>query len=230
MKESDLYLPVKQLLESQGYEVKGEVGDCDVLAVRGSEDTVVVELKLSFNIRVLLQAVERLALTPTVYIGIAEQCSVLKRNRAAIKKLLKMLGIGLLIIEPKTAIGSVDVMLDPAPYTPRQTQKSKREKEWLLAEFIQLVGDPNVGGSKKRKMTSYRQRALAIAAYLQENGATKASVMAAALGIAKARHILYRNVYGWFVRQSQGIYDLSPKGKVEIIDWEKQIKVQSNIQ
>ena len=52
MKESDLYLPLKRFLESQNYEVKGEVQDCDILAVRGEEIPVVVELKLSFSLRV----------------------------------------------------------------------------------------------------------------------------------------------------------------------------------
>ena len=50
MKESDLYPPLKQFLESQNYEVKGEVQDCDVLAVRGEEAPVIVELKLSLNL------------------------------------------------------------------------------------------------------------------------------------------------------------------------------------
>lgn len=72
MKESDLYLPLKRFLESQGYEVKSEVGACDVVAVRGGELPVVVELKLSFNIDVVLQAVDRLSLTQKVYIGIPE--------------------------------------------------------------------------------------------------------------------------------------------------------------
>lgn len=44
MKESDLYLPLKQFLETQHYEVKGEVQDCDVVAVRGDEAPVVVDL------------------------------------------------------------------------------------------------------------------------------------------------------------------------------------------
>ena len=91
MKESDLYLPLKRFLEHQNYEVKGEVQDCDVLAVRGKEDPVVVELKLSLNLNVVLQAVERLALTPKVYIGIPKQCKILNRRRRHIIKLLKIL-------------------------------------------------------------------------------------------------------------------------------------------
>jgi len=31
MKETDLYQPVKTLLEDQGYTVKGEIGKCDVV-------------------------------------------------------------------------------------------------------------------------------------------------------------------------------------------------------
>lgn len=40
MKESDLYLPLKRFLESQNYEVKGEVENCEVVAVRGTESPV----------------------------------------------------------------------------------------------------------------------------------------------------------------------------------------------
>ncbi len=60
MQEIDLYPPLKDYLVHQGYEVKGEVLHCDVIAVRGDESIVVVELKLSLNLSVLLQAVDRL--------------------------------------------------------------------------------------------------------------------------------------------------------------------------
>lgn len=49
MKETDLYPPVKRYLEGPGYTVKGEVDDCDVVAVRRGEEPVVVELKLTLN-------------------------------------------------------------------------------------------------------------------------------------------------------------------------------------
>ena len=35
MAETDLYAPIKRFLTAQGYEVKAEVGACDVVAVRG---------------------------------------------------------------------------------------------------------------------------------------------------------------------------------------------------
>jgi hypothetical protein len=57
MAETDLYAPIKQFLEAQGYAVKGEIGACDVVGVRGDEDAVVVELKERLNFALLLQAV-----------------------------------------------------------------------------------------------------------------------------------------------------------------------------
>ncbi len=218
MKESDLYLPLKRFLETQNYEVKGEVQDCDVVAVRGTEAPVVVELKLSLNLNVILQAVERLSLTPKVYIGIPK-LRIPNKRRKRIIKLLKMLSLGLLVIDPNRPTGGVTVLLDPGEYRPR---KSKVRQERLLGEFTKRVGDPNLGGTEKRKgiMTVYRQQALAIARFLQQQGPTKASNIAQALQEPKARNILYRDVYGWFDRVSLGVYDLSPRGKQEIPLWD----------
>jgi len=218
MKESDLYPPLKRFLESQRYEVKGEVQECDILAVRGTETPVIVELKLSVNLDVVLQAVDRLALSSKVYIGVPAACKILKRRRKRIVKLLRMLGLGLILIDPALKAGSVDVVLDPGGYRPRI---SKPRQERLLGEFMKRVGDPNLGGTAKRKgiMTAYRQRALALARYLQEQGPAQAVHIAQTLEEPRARDILYRNVYGWFDRVSRGIYALSPRGKREIALW-----------
>lgn len=221
MKESDLYLPLKCFLESQGYEVKGEVRDCDAMAVRGNETPVVVELKLSLNLDLILQAVQRLSLTPKVYIGVPNQCKALERRRKPITKLLKMLGLGLIIIDPGREKNSVNVLIDPGEYRPRP---STFRRERLLGEFVKRVGDPNLGGIEKRKgiMTAYRQKALAIARFLREHGPTRASHVARKLEEPKARDIMYRDVYGWFDRVSPGVYQLSPRGKREIPLWEQE--------
>ena len=59
MAEADLYEPVKRFLEAQGYTVKGEVKACDIVAVRGEEPPVVVELKTSFSLPLVFQGIER---------------------------------------------------------------------------------------------------------------------------------------------------------------------------
>ena len=113
MQEIDLYPAVKHFLTQQGYEVKGEVQHCDVIAVRGDEPVVVVELKLSINMTVVLQAVDRLQISDTVYIGVPKGIGVLKKQRKQIVKLLRMLGLGLMVIDPAAALGGVDVWCDP---------------------------------------------------------------------------------------------------------------------
>ncbi len=221
MKESDLYLPLKRFLESQNYEVKAEVQDCDALAVRGKETPVIVELKLSLNLDVVLQAVDRLSLSPKVYIGVPRQTRILKRRRKRIIKLLRMLGLGLVVIDVDREADGVEVLIDPGEYRPG---KSKHRQERLLGEFMRRVGDPNVGGMAKRKgvMTAYRQRALAIARFLQEQGPTRALQVSRTIQEPKAGGILYRNVYGWFDRVSRGVYELSPRGRREIHLWREQ--------
>ena len=50
MPEAELYGPIKLFLEAQGYVVKGEIGACDVMAVKGDEGPVVVEVLAPFAV------------------------------------------------------------------------------------------------------------------------------------------------------------------------------------
>lgn len=227
MRESDLYGPLKAYLQAQGYEVKGEVGDCDVTAIRADAPPVVVELKLNLNLSLLLQAVDRLALTSNVYVGVPMGCKVLGKQRKRVRKLLRMLGLGLVVIDasagPDQGAGMTAVLLDPRPYKPRQ---STTRSGMLLAEFKHRAGDPTQGGADRRKgrMTAYRQQALRIAGYLEQHGPSKAATVAGALGEPKARDILYRNVYGWFEGHGAGIYSLTSRGAEEMSQWTAALK------
>ncbi len=218
MQESDLYLPLKTYLEKQGFEVKSEILNCDVMAVRKDEAPVIVELKLSLNLTILLQAVDRLKISNTIYIGVPKGLAVLKKRRKQIVKLMRMLGLGLIVIDPGSRIGNVDVLCDIGEYKPRQV---KKQTQRLLEEFQERVGDPNYGGTSMQRgiMTAYRQKAIAISSYLLKHGATKASIIAGELEEPKARNILYDNVYGWFDRLGKGVYDISPRGDRELPDW-----------
>lgn len=216
MKESELYFPLKQFLELKNYEVKAEVQSCDVLAIKGEEEPIIVELKLSLNLDVLLQAVDRLTLSSAVYIGIPKDCKSFKKKRKKSIKLLKMLGFGLILIGEDE--NSVDVIVEPTEYRPR---KSKQKKARLLDEFQKREGDPNIGGmsTKKGVLTSYRQRALKVAEYLKEHGQNKASNISKEINEPKARDIMYNNYYGWFEKVSLGVYTISSKGLEEIEFW-----------
>ena len=202
--ESDLYAPVKALLEGQGYSVKGEIRGCDVVAVRGSEPPVIVELKRTFGIGLVLQAVNRLALSDAVYLAVGAW----PKNLRDVKKLCRHLGVGLMIVVKER----VDIVLDPAPYRPR---KNPRRVGRLLGEHARRVGDPNRGGSSTKVpiMTAYRQEALRCAGLLAKNGPMKVAALKLAAEAPKAAAILSQDHYGWFERVERGIYGLTPKGR-----------------
>src|SRR5207247_10293779 len=96
-RESDLYPAVKAFLEGQGYDVKGEIRDCDIVAARGDEPPVIVELKLAFNLALVLQGVDRLALTDRVYLAVARPPSRRAASafvyRGGVRKLCRRLGL-----------------------------------------------------------------------------------------------------------------------------------------
>jgi hypothetical protein len=207
MRETALYEPVKQFLESQGYEVKAEVGPADVVAVRGEEPPVIVELKTGFSLSLFHQAIDRQSITDCVYIAVpADKGSGFKKALPRNLKLCRRLGLGLITVRLRDR--QVIVHADPAPYQPRQ---SKRKKALLLGEFAKRAGDPNVGGATRRGLvTAYRQDAIRCVKFLSEQGPTKAALVAKGSGVPNARQIMSDNHYGWFRRVETGIYDLDP--------------------
>lgn len=221
--EGDLYEPVKRFLEKQGYEVKGEIGPCDIVAVRGEEEPVVVELKSNLNLALLLQAVDRLSVCSTVYVAFRVgkgQSASWRSKRKQVLALLRRLGLGLLTVSTR---GKVEAVLDPAPYRPR---KNARRQNRLLKEFAERVGDPETGGSATRqRVTAYRQDALRCAGELSDAGMLKVSDLRDRTGVTRAGPILRDNHYGWFERVKKGHYELSPKGVSELEQWAEALKV-----
>jgi hypothetical protein len=69
--ETLLYRPVKAFLERLGFVVKGEIGGCDLLALRGGDPPIVVigELQLAFNLELVLQGVDRAAACDEVWLA-----------------------------------------------------------------------------------------------------------------------------------------------------------------
>lgn len=212
MRETELYEPVKAFLEGQGYAVKGEIDGCDVVARRGDDPPVIVELKTAFSLTLVFQGVQRLGLTDAVYLAVPPISGRGGRGRRRdILSLCRRLGLGLLAVTTGPH-PFVEVLLDPAPYTPR---KNRRRQGRLLKEFAHRVGDPTAGGSSTtgQRMTAYRQDALRCAVHLNAEGPTKAAIVARETSVARAATIFQRDVYGWFERVDRGIYSLSPKGK-----------------
>ena len=121
--ETCLYAPVKAFLDRQGYVVKGEVGHCDLVARRGDEPPVIVELKMTLNLELVLQGIERLALSDVVYVAVpAPRDGPLFDRR--FRKLLRRVGLGLLLVHGAgDPAAKVEVVLDPLPYRPRADKR-----------------------------------------------------------------------------------------------------------
>jgi hypothetical protein len=211
--ETSLYAAVKAHLERLGYEAKGEVCGCDIVAVRPGEPPflVITELKLGFTLDLILQGVDRLAAADEVWLAVRATRRGRDRDGRA-HRLCRLLGFGLLAVD--SARRSVEILAEPGPYRPRQ---NARRRSLLLAEHGRRRGDPAVGGSSRQPiMTAYRQRALACAAALRDGPRRPRDLREIA---PDAAAILHRNVYGWFEREARGVYRLSPAGETGLLRW-----------
>jgi len=214
--ETTLYLPVKRFLERLGFEVKGEVDGCDLVALRGDDPPVVVigELKLSFTLELVLQGVDRTPACDEVWLAV--RSSSRGRGRETdprVRKLCRLLGFGLLGVFPR---GHVEPLVEPRRWRPR---RDPRRRSRLVDEHRRRRGDPAAGGSTRAPiMTAYRQRALICAAAL---GAGPLSTRELKAVVSDAPTILLRNVYGWFLRVERGLYALTKEGKVALARWPK---------
>jgi len=162
--ESSLYLPVKRFLEGLGFHVKGEIRGCDLVALREGEPTAVVigELKLTFTLDLVLQAVDRSAACDEIWLAVrASRRGRGREGDPRVRKLCRLLGLGLLAV---MASGKVEVLVEPVPWRPRRDPKRRSR---IVEEHRRRRGDPATGGSTRQPiMTAYRQQALACAAAL----------------------------------------------------------------
>ncbi len=212
LRETDLYAPIKAWLEAQGFEVKSEVGAVDVMARRGDDDPVIVELKTGFTLKLLQQAVARQSISDWVYVAVPRWSGkaawrMFKGNVG----LCKRLGIGVLSVRLED--GHVQAHCDPVEFRPR---KSKPRKGALLKEFDRRRGDPNAGGTRGAITTAYKQESLRCAAYLAEHGASKGADVAKGAEVAAATRMMRDNHLGWFVKVAIGVYDLGPEGQAAL--------------
>lgn len=214
LRETDLYEPVRAYLETQGYCVRAEVNGCDIAAEKDGE-LVVVEMKLRFTLALLMQATLRHAVTESVYLAIpAAEAHKSKQHWNGIKRLVRRLQFGLILVRPGARARAVEVALHPGPFTRRTNTRQRRA---VLREIEGRLTDGNTGGSHRRTLlTAYRQRALHVAAVLAEIGAASPRQIRDHGGPADTGRICYRDVYGWFDHPEKGVYNLSDAGRVAL--------------
>ncbi|EYR81272.1 DUF2161 family putative PD-(D/E)XK-type phosphodiesterase [Shinella sp. 838] len=212
--ETSLYLPVKDFLEKAGYVVKGEIGGCDLVGLSNDDPPVVVicELKLTFNLELILQAVDRAAVSDEVWI--AARVSARGRGRESDKRyrdLCRRLGIGMLGVSDADDVSVIVGSISPMPRT------NPKRRSRLMREHQKRRGDPARGGSTRAPvMTAYRQQALGCAAALAGGPLPVRAVRA---NVPDAGKILLSNVYGWFERLDRGVYGLTDTGRDALQRW-----------
>ncbi|MFD0681099.1 MULTISPECIES: DUF2161 family putative PD-(D/E)XK-type phosphodiesterase [unclassified Paenibacillus] len=236
--ETELYAPVKSYFEQLGYSVKGEVRHCDLVAMRGDEPPVIVELKKNFSIPLLLQGINRLRLTRQVYVAF----ELPNKGRAPhgaswpeLRKLCQMLGVGMItvqffkrkkptvLLECHPPVASlthhdgpkpVEAEPEPVPAPAILPRHNKRAADRIVYEFKERRSDYNVGGSTKLKlMTSYREKALHIAYLLNQHGPLSPRRLRELTGNPHTAGQLQKNYYRWFQRVERGVYKVTPQGE-----------------
>jgi hypothetical protein len=140
--EANLYPPVKRFLERLGFEVKGEICGCDLVAIKDGAPTAVIigELKLTFTLDLVLQAVDRSAACDEVWLAV--RASLRGRGREhdrRVKKLCRLLGFGLLAV---TASNKVEVVVEPVPWRPKRDAKRRSA---IVTEHQRRQGTPLLG-------------------------------------------------------------------------------------
>lgn len=221
MKETELFEPVKNLLIEQGYQVKAEVKDIDIL---GYKDDVylAVELKTSFSMKLIYQAIDRQKTMDIVYIALPK--TALPKSRTQFRQftyLLKRLEIGCIIVDEKKA----EVILEATLYDIEKSRaRYKKRKQSILKEYHLRKNTLNVGGSKGKRLTRYKEMVVEIGLFLIEQEQASVKEIKEKTGLLKTASILQKNYDAYFERVSRGIYQLTIKGRQEILELNEKFK------
>ncbi|MFB3880058.1 MAG: DUF2161 family putative PD-(D/E)XK-type phosphodiesterase [Armatimonadota bacterium] len=209
--ETDLYPPLHRYLTDQGYTVRSEVKHSDITATK-DDDLVIIELKRTFGTTLLVQAIKRQKVTPSVYVALPRP----KPGKAwtGIKQLLRRLELGLIFVSTGRRGKPVEVVFHPVPF---QQQRKKRLKRAYLQEIAGRSADYNVGGMNRRKvMSAYREACLYVACCLDHLGPLSPKQLRALGADPRAQSIVYSDFFDWFERVDHALYALSPRGREAI--------------
>lgn len=218
-KETELYPPIKEHFQDLGYDVHGEVKDCDVVAIK-DEDMIILELKLKFNLKLVYQCLDRKKSTKNVYAVIeAPKGGLFNKDNKRMVDLLKRLEIGLFFVYFYESGNKVEMILEP---TTSSTRMNKKKSASIKKEISKRSGSYNEGGARGGRVTAFKEASIHVAVLLHIHGEKKISDLKKLGAPDNSQSILYHNYYGWFQRVTKGVYTLSDDGK-NVIDEFKDI-------
>ncbi len=210
MKESDLFEPIKQYFTNQNYEVDGEILNCDLVACRVNE-IVIVELKKTFSLKLVQQAIDRQQITSKVYVAIPKPQHVNYRELEKQVYLCKRLGIGLIYVDLSWR-NEIKIMLEPR----MKINIMKYRVKYLMQEFMDRKIKNTTGGVVGLEhYTAYFQKNIELACILEKEKSCSLKTIRDKYNF-KNTSIVYQDFYKLFQREEQGIYSLSEKGYEEL--------------
>lgn len=229
--EVDLYEPVKTHFTELGYAVYGEVKDCDVVALK-EQELIVIELKLTINVTLLIQAAKRQRITDQVFIAIPKPNYSLRSQKwRDLCYLVRRLEMGLILVSFQEDVGNAKVVFEPSAFNRKKSmQQSKKRRDTVMKEIQGRSGDFNVGGSSQTKILSaYKENCIHIACCLNRYGPLSPKALREKGTGEKTSAILSKNYYGWFERVQRGIYVVSDTGKNELKLHERLVDYYDNL-
>ncbi len=217
--EQELYSPVKAFLHTRGWDVKAEVQGWDGAACRDGK-LLAVEMKLTLNLEVILQAVQRQRVADTVYIAVPVKRAAMRTQRwRDTLELLKRLNIGLLAVTMAEGGHDVEELIEPVESQgPAARGHAVRRRIRVLQELNGRSGDYNTGGVHKVKLvTAYREAALQLASKLADSGPMSAKQLKPDGQKSRATYnILTANHYNWFQKLGGGLFDITDAGRAAL--------------
>ena len=217
MKEENLFTPVKELFESNGYKVNAEVKGCDITATK-DEELIIIELKKNLSTTLLAQALNRQKCGAEVYVCVPKPKQYSPKTFRDTLYLLKKLELGLIFVTLKDSFSFAEIVLLPEKFTPVQTNTKK--KKTILTEINGRTIDMNTGGICGKKIaTAYTEKCIHIACLLDAFGPMTVRMLREHGADEKTSAIMQRNVYGWFEKLDKFTYKITKKGQSEIMDY-----------
>lgn len=216
MLEIDLWEPVRNFLINEGYTVRSEVKDCDIVAVK-DEVITVAELKKSLSVSLLAQAVKRQKFADLVYAAVPKPKRIIGRSKwRDICHLIRRLELGLILVSFKGDKAFVEIAVEPAFFDREKSrQRNKKNRASIIKEVEGRYEDFNIGGSRGKKVvTAYRESSIFIACCLDKFGSLSPKRLREfGTDSKKTTSILYENHYGWFEKLERGVYSISDTGR-----------------
>ncbi len=217
MTEKELYPPVRNLFEKRGYTVNAEVKDCDMTAVKDDE-FIIVELKRNLTVTLLGQGLKRQRTGADVFIAVPKPKQYSLKKFRSVFSVIKKLELGLIFVSLRGEHSFAEIVFEPKPF--KFMYKDTRKRKEIMTEIEGRTIETNTGGVTGTKIiTAYTEKCIHIACMLDMYGEMSAAEVRKKGGADNAYNILTMNVYGWFEKTGRGIFKITEKGRLDLMEY-----------